>query len=126
MSEHQRRFEREQAEIEALERSIYAARNYVAPSRDLRPRTIEAAQEFCRQKRRVRRLSFGAIAAAVAWIICMPAASTMSGYSDRISGPSRFEMERAALDYAQEKGYGPNWGLVEAFLKVRNVHQEKQ
>lgn len=125
MGEHQSNFERQQAEIKNLEQAIFAARNYVVPSQDLRPRLLESAKEYCGQKRRLRRMGFGAIAASLLWFFLAPAFSSMSGYQSQLSGPSRTDMERAALELSSQKGYGPNWGLVEAFIKFRSIDPER-
>ncbi len=123
MHENKKNYERERAEIEKLELAIFAARNFVVASQDLRPRTLEAAKEYCSQQRRLRRIGISALAASLVWFTCAPAISTLSGYQSRFSGPSRSEMERTALELSKQKGYGPNWGLVEAFLKLRTISQ---
>ncbi len=123
MREYQKDFERERAQIEKLELAIFAARNYVVASQDLRPRTLEAAKDHCGQHRRLRRIGISALAASLVWFMCAPAISTLSGYRSHFSGPSRSEMERTALELSKQKGYGPNWGLVEAFLKLRTINQ---
>ena len=124
VSDFQSQPEQGSAELEALEKTIFAARNYVAPSRDLRPRVLEAAKDAARQKRHIHRLWMCAAAASLLWIVTMPLLSSMSGYGKRLAGPSQSEMEHTAIEYANQKGYGINWGLVDAFLKRRNAHQE--
>jgi hypothetical protein len=125
MNEYQGYSKYEREKIKQLEQAIFRARDYVVPSPDLRPRTLEDAKDYCTQKRRVRRLGLSAAAACLVWLLFAPTFSSLSGYSGKFSGPTQMELEHTAIELSHSKGYGFNWGLVDAFLKLRNIHQNQ-
>ena len=116
MSERRQNFEPPHA-FTQLESVVRAARGYVQPTEDLRPRTIEAAREASQLGRSRRRL------ASLTAIVLLLAATGFPG-SMLSSNPdpaftNSSELHRLAAKSAMKRGVGPNWALYEVFSKLR-------
>ena len=101
--------------------AIFAARHYVRPSDDLRPRTLEAAREQGVQRHYLRRLSLYAAALLMSWLVALPTARALSELRTRIVAPLPAELQQIALELSDQKRYGIDWGLVEAFEQTRSL-----
>ena len=108
-----------------IESAIRAAGNYVCPSDDLRPSTLEAAREYC-QDRRVRR-KFGRMLIAAVLLITFgaPIFERLDNKVKPPAAPSAMEMQRRALEHAAQASVGPNWGMLEAFTEWRRVQADR-
>lgn len=106
------------AEMSRVEQTVFAAGNFIRPSEDLRPRTLEAAKEHC-AKRRLR-LTFSSMAIAIALLslISIPLGARLRERRSQTVSPS-IEIQHRAIEYATSAGFGPDWGLTEAFSQLR-------
>lgn len=109
-------------EFSQLEKTIFEARHYVVPTDDLRPRTLEAAREDSQQKRGFQRLSVYAVACLLIWLVCLPVGRAVSVFRSHMVAPSTEDLQRVALELSAEKSYGPDWGMVEVFERLRGLH----
>ena len=107
--------------FENLESLVFAARNYVVPSDDLRPRTMDAAREVGFQKKEVRRIGFAILVSCFIWSVCFGMASSAGIYREHFVAPSGDEFQRAALRLAANTNGNIDWGLVEAFARMRGL-----
>ncbi|MEO8270545.1 MAG: hypothetical protein ABI557_12550 [Aureliella sp.] len=107
--------------FEQLEARLFAARDYVIPSSDLRPRTLEQARHTTRGQDWANRLTLITLASMLLWSVTMPLLRELSLQRDKLSGPFPAEIERAAQDYADQHRYEAQWGLVEAFRDARQL-----
>ena len=112
------------AQVEAL---IRDAADYVRPSRDLRPRALEAARDdrFTRRFSRAMRLT--AMAAAIVGVAVSAAASWEAARRNRhefSAGADQQALDKRAELHAARCG-GLGWGLVEAFLDLREERTER-
>ena len=105
----------------SIESIIRAAGQYVQPSEDLRPRTLEAARQQCGDRRAERRL--GSFVIAIMFLVLLGAPVVAFVKSAQSSSPSvsAAEMEQKALIYAADPSVGSNWGLSEAFTRMRDA-----
>lgn len=109
------------ASLEQLEATLFAARDYVTPSSDLRPRTLEQARHTTRTQSWANRLTLIMLGSMLLWSVTMPLLRELSLHRDKLSGPFPAEIERAAQDYADQHRYEAQWGLVEAFRDARQL-----
>lgn len=107
--------------FEQLEATLFAARDYVTPSSDLRPRTLEQARHATRAQGWANRLTLITLGSMLLWSVTMPLLRELSSHRDKLSGPFPAEIERAAQDYADLHRYEAQWGLVEAFRDARQL-----
>ncbi len=108
-------------QIRYLEETIFSARNYVRPTDDLRPRTLEAAKESNRLQTNANRLVVGVLGVLLVWSVLVSAASALSIYRDRIAGPFPVEIQQAAERYSAGNHYEIQWGMVDAFQDSRSL-----
>lgn len=110
-----------------LERQIRAAGNYVRPSEDLRPATLDAAKDNRWQHRWNRRMSLTAAAVILMAVIDVP------GRLERIqTSPidnaqrmnQEFREQHQALERSVSPGMNSVWALYEAFFDLR--HKQAQ
>ena len=108
-------------DVEAL---VRAAGDYVQPSRDLRPRVLEAARLESGERQARRRISRLALCAALLAVI------TMSGM-ERPEGPGMFQqitLVAAESHFDSETGArtggDSGWALVEAYTELRRRQAE--
>lgn len=104
-----------------LEATLFAARDYVTPSSDLRPRTLEQARHTTRAQGWANRLTLITLGSMLLWSATMPLLRELSVHRDKFSGPFPAEIERAAQAYADQHRYEAQWGLVEAFRDARQI-----
>ncbi len=107
--------------LEPLEATLFAARDYVAPSSDLRPRTLEQARHATRVQDWANRLTLITLGSMLLWSVTLPLLRELSVHRDKLSGPFPAEIERVAQDYADQHRYEAQWGLVEAFRDARQL-----
>ena len=123
----------------ALESLIRAAGDYIHPTDDLRPRTLETARLRCRQQRRAS----GMAIAAVLLVLLLPSGMQRSAHFDRLdpfSGAAvtdslrwqagRWQTGRSGASANGSSIDGPsvegevNWALVEIFTQLRRQQAE--
>lgn len=105
--------------FEAIEEAIRAAGTYVAPSDDLRPKTLEAAQQRCEDRRGGMRIGGFAAVLLVCIVASAPLAERLTAWHERTAAPSSSELQEQALEIATDRNVGPHWGLLEAFSELR-------
>ena len=105
-----------------VELLIRAARNYVVPSDNLRPRTLEAARESAADRVGFYKLARLFLILLFCSALSVPALDRLTAWHDKSVSPSASEIQDQASQIATEKGVGPHWGLYEAFNRLRN-HQ---
>lgn len=114
-------------EVSELEDTIFAARNYAIPSEDLRPRTIEQAQESDSIKDNARRLGLWAVLGMILWSASLPASQWIDSWRTELIAPFPSEIHQDADRMVVRRGISPHWALVEIFshLRGRNSRSSK-
>ena len=107
-----------QAKIEAM---IRAARHYVQPSDELRPRVMEAAREQCRDRRAEQKLGAFAIAVLVLVIVSSPLFRYVTLIQSETTQRSENEIQSRAEVLAEEPTIGSQFALAEAVSEWRQV-----
>lgn len=107
-------------ELQRLEDSIRAAGNYVAPTDDLRPRVLEAAEEADFQRRGWRSGLRLLMLACVLWGLMWTCGPWFEKGRQAIVGPTSSELQKLAIELAPLSG-SSDWGLVDAFLQTRSL-----
>ncbi len=108
-----------------LERTILAAGQYVRPSQDLRPRIIEAAKEQGGQRRAIRNIGGGLLLMGLLCVIAAPTLNQRTERFEKSRSPSASELQDQAQTIATQAGVGANWGLSEAYAKLRQSQAER-
>ena len=109
----------------AIEQAIRQAGNYVRPSDDLRPRVVEAAKDQ-RGQQRVRRTASGMMLAfGLLILVATPSMKLIADRVERSQAPTSDEMQQQAMHYSSQSGVGPNWGLTEAFTRLREMQADR-
>lgn len=111
--------------MQQIEAAIRAAGNYVLPSEDLRPRTLDAAHEHCGDRRAEQKLGGFVIAVLLLVMISSPAIHYIDALRTRSTAPSATEMQDRGLRYASDPHIGSNWGLTEAFTQLRRLQANR-
>lgn len=104
----------------AIERLIQSAAHFVQPSRDLRPRTVQAAREFCRDQRAEQKLGGFALAVLLVMLLSSPAMQYAEVLRTQSGSPTASDMERLAIEYSEKREVGTHFGLTEAFTELRH------
>ncbi|MGV3485766.1 MAG: hypothetical protein ACO1RT_15220 [Planctomycetaceae bacterium] len=102
-----------------IEDAILQARDYVCPSSDLRPRTLEQARESDADNRSLRRFRAAVVIVALLVLVVVPAADRLGWLQGPATGPSQEEIHAAALKLAAESGMTSDWALLETFSQWR-------
>lgn len=109
------------AEFADLESVIRSAGEYVVPSDELRPRTMDAVKDAIENRKLSRRAGVLGLAALSLWLACWPLAGLTKSWRDEITAPSKADMERTAAELSLQSNMSLDWGLVEAFEKLRSL-----
>ncbi len=111
-----------QAEIEAM---IRAAKHYVRPSDDLRPRILEAAREHSGDRRAEQKLGSFAVAVLVLLLISSPAIRYAVLLQSTVAKRSSDEVHHLAAELSTQREIGSHWALAEAFSQVRHLQASR-
>jgi hypothetical protein len=111
-------------QIQQLEATIFAARNFVVPTEDLRPRTLSLAKETSLIQQIANRSAITVTSIMLVWLLAVPVLRSMALYRDSLRGPMSAEIEHAAQVLTLEHRYEPGWGLVDAFQDSRKLELE--
>ena len=111
--------------LEQIESAIRAAGNYVRPSEDLRPRTLEAAREHCGDRRAEQKLGGFVIAVLLLVMISPPAVRFLDVLRSQSTSPSARQLQDRGLEYATDPRIGSNFGLTEAFTQLRRLQADR-
>ncbi len=103
----------------SVEATIRSASRYVIPSDNLRPLTLQAARDYCSDKRSNRMLFRMIWGAALCCLLILPMLDKASWFGDSLASPSTYELEERAIKIAHERNVGIGWGLQEAFVQMR-------
>ena len=104
-----------------IEGQIRSAADYVVPSDNLRPRTLEAAREWSEDRKAIRRLRRFAVLLLLCSMMSVPLVEQLTAWHKRSQSPSSLELEQRALQLATDSHIGQHWGLFEAFSQLRRV-----
>jgi len=110
------------AEVEAM---LFAARNYVQTSDDLRPRVLEAAHEHCDDRRAEQKLGSFAVAVMVMLILASPLINYVATLQGSALAHSAAQVQQRAAEMAIQQGVGSHWALAEAFSQWRVVQASR-
>ncbi len=99
--------------LKLLEATVLSAGNYVVPSDDLRPHTLEAAHEIDSNRRGSSRFVGYSVAIVLCACLCFPIADRLSPWREKVSGRTSLQIQEMAL----KKNIGPDWGLLEVFTE---------
>jgi hypothetical protein len=114
--------DQDQARIESM---LFAARNYVQVSDDLRPRVLEAAKEHCEDRCAERKLGGFTIAVLVLLLISPPMFDYLVSARSAAFPRSATEMQRRAVDLSVHQGVGTHWALAEVFSQWRMLQASR-
>jgi hypothetical protein len=110
--------EREARELESL---IFAARNYVAPSGDLRSAVVEDAKLREQTRRVAKRFGWLALACMLVWSVSMPVVRGLSVLRESIKAPRSSEVQARAAEQAEATKSDSAWSLVDTFSDTRSI-----
>ncbi len=105
--------------LEQIESMIAAAKDYVTPSENLRPRVLEAARAQQGYRLSLNRLLQIAAAVFLTVILSIPIQQRLDAWRSAALSPSADEFERRAQQLAGQPTIGPNWGFYEAYESLR-------
>ena len=104
---------------------VYGARNYVVPSQELRPLTLEAAKAAM-VGRRIQHAVLGAIATIVlVLILSIPVLNQLQRLPVP-TGPTASDMHQHAANIASDPAVGSQWAMAEAFTRLRIAQSTSQ
>lgn len=121
MSRSRKPFSDSQPAFEDVEKIILAARNYVVPSDDLRPRTLEVARDLGGQRREICRLGLASVLGMALWGLSFAFVNSANDYRDSWVTPSGEDLQRIAFEMGAMSNDGREWGLVEVFEQLRSL-----
>lgn len=109
----------------SLEAVIAAAGNYVHPSDELRPKTLEAAREWTIRLRGRRRVLMAAAALVVASMLGLPGWYSPAASQNAAPVIGTAEIYRQAGRKARAGATDPSWALYEAFCDLRQSQAQR-
>jgi hypothetical protein len=107
----------------AIESFIRAAGDFIEPTDDLRPRTLERARRRCQQQR-IERRAGGMAVAALLLAMSLPSRIDHSGRFESAYELHRHTFQQAIEGKPSEAGTDASWGLVDTFTEWRRHQAE--
>ena len=108
-----------------IEAIIRAARNYVQPSDDLRPRVLEAARVQHADQLAERKLGTFALAVLAVVLISSPILRYATLIQSAAPARSSTEIENRAEALAAQPSIGSHWALAESISQWRHIRADK-
>ena len=112
----------ERETLDSIESLVRAACGYVQPTEDLRPRTLEAAREACRQRRWNFRIG-GLALTVILLAMCGFPHWGLSSRAEQVASASgairHYDLHQQASLRMVRAGFDPSWALYEAFAELR-------
>lgn len=105
--------------IRSIEAMVMAAGDFVEPSRELRPQTLNEAKSLCRMQRVANHTAIATSLALALWCLYAFSSKYIEQVRDRLSGPFPSEIEATAQSYTEQRHYPIDWGVVDAFTESR-------
>jgi hypothetical protein len=112
-------------DLQALEAAIRDAGQLVIPTERLRPKTLDAARDYCDQRRHANRVAGLGLSLAVVVILASPMLESLSQWCGGITAPTSQEVELRALETARLQNYELSWGLVDVVSGVRDTQSQR-
>ena len=110
---------------EQIEAMVRGARHYLRPSEDLRPRTLEAARQYCDDRRSEQKLGGLLIAAVLLLFVSSPALRFVDVLRNRSIAPTAADIQARAVEYSAQPEIGTHWGLAEAYSQMRRIQANR-
>ena len=101
--------------LKLLESTVLAAGQFVVPSDDLRPHTLEAARDYSADLIGTYKFAQFILAVFVFVTISLPIFGRLASWRDSVASPTSLQMHEIAM----KKNIGMDWGLFEAFSELR-------
>ncbi|MFN3190106.1 MAG: hypothetical protein ACE361_06245 [Aureliella sp.] len=118
MNHHEELDEREANELESL---IFAAKNYVVTSEDLRPHLVERASDRERTRRLAKRCGLLSLACMLVWSVSLPVYRGITSLRESIKAPTSQQLEARAAKIAEQSKRNSDWSMVDAFQESRTI-----
>lgn len=109
--------------LRQIELMVAAAKSYVKPSDNLRPRVMDTVRSRRRIVMNSRRIFQVSVIVMLGVLLTIPVQQRLEAWRKNAAGPSNQELERQAQAYAEQPTVGHNWGMVEAY---RNLKQQQR
>ncbi|MEM1067434.1 MAG: hypothetical protein AAGG48_00180 [Planctomycetota bacterium] len=110
---------------DSVERLVASAAHTIQPSRDLRPRTIEAARSHCGDLRAEQKLGSLVFGVVLLLMVSSPLLNYVEWIRSSKQTPSSSDMERIAIEYSDQREIGVHFGLSEAFSELREIQADR-
>lgn len=114
----------EPSDIAAIESMIASASEFVVPTEDLRPQTLDAAREQAHDANTQRQLGAFFVCAVLLVSTCLPVVGYLGDVQSQLRAPTASQLQEMALEHSSRKAVGPDWGLIEAFTQWRRSQAE--
>ena len=111
--------------FERTEAMVRAARRYLRPSEDLRPRTLEHARRNDADRRTEQKLGGFALAVMMLAACSAPVVHFVDVVHSNSVAPSAAEIQERGFRYAAQPEIGPHWGLAEAFTQMQRSRADR-
>jgi len=107
-------------DYDQLELILRTASEYVHPTDDLRPKSLEAARDACRQRQSSRRL--GGLTVLVLLLAATGLPTLLLSAYPSLAVVQSTELHNRAARSVVDNGTETNWALYEAFSELRREH----
>ena len=104
----------------SIEAKVRSASRYVIPSDSLRPLTLQAARDYCSDKRSNRLLFRMTWGVAICCCVILPMLDKATTFGNSLASPTAVELQERAIKIGHEHNVGIGWGLQEAFVQMRH------
>ncbi len=111
------------SELNDLEQLIAGAGDVVQPSRDLRPRVLDAVNEQESEKSAQKHLSRYCLAIGALMLVAAPLTRLLSELPLPKS-PSAESIQQSVNLYADQKGMNHDWSAVDVFSRLRQAQAD--
>jgi hypothetical protein len=107
------------ADFAQLEQLIGGAKNFVVPSEQLRPQVVEAARAIDARQAQLAKLRTLVICVFCVWLLVLGTFWSLRSRRTEFTSPTSAEVEQMSVDYATQRRYSKDWGMVDVFWELR-------
>ena len=91
----------------------------MVPSDELRPRVIDAAREYDVHRAQLAKLRNLGLCVAALWLGALTLYYFVRGHRQHWTAPSSAAVQQHSIEYATQRGYSVDWGMVDVFSELR-------
>ena len=115
-----------EADLLEIEQMIDRAKGFAVVSDELRPAVVDAVKLANADSVHLAKLRNLILLALALWLTVLGVFAYLDSNRKRFTAPTATEVQQRSHDYAEQRGYSHEWGMVEVFREMRRNNSAQE